>query len=92
VLVIAGKDRGKSGVVTEAFPRENRVLIDGINLKKKHEKRRGTRKGQIVERAMPIHVSNVAILDPKTGKGSRIGIRRKDGARVRVSKKSGTEL
>lgn len=92
VVVITGKDRGKMGAVTEAFPKTNRVLVEGINMKKKHEKARGSRKGQIVERAMPVHVSNVMILDPKGGKGTRIGIVRKDGARTRVAKKSGSEF
>lgn len=92
VIVIAGKDRGKTGTVAEAFPRRDQILVDGVNLKKKHEKARGTRKGQVVERAMPFHVSNVMILDPQTGKGSRIGIMRKDGKRIRVSKKSKTEF
>jgi large subunit ribosomal protein L24 len=92
VVVIAGKDRGKTGTVAEAFPKASRVLIDGINMKKKHEKARGSRKGQIVERSVPLHVSNVMILDPKTGKGTRVGIARKDGARTRIAKKSGQEF
>lgn len=91
-MVIAGKDRGKTGTVTEAFPRELKVLVDGVNMKKKHEKPRGNRKGQIVERAMPLHVSNVMIVDPKGGKRTRVGIVRKDGARVRIAKKSGQEF
>lgn len=92
MVVITGKDRGKTGVVTQAFPRENRVLIEGINLKKKHEKPRGTRKGQVVERATPIHASDVMIVDPKTGTGTRVSIIRKDGTRTRVAKKSNTEV
>lgn len=92
VVVITGKDRGKSGKVERVFPKENQILVEGINLKKKHEKPRGNRKGQVVERAMPFHVSNVMIADPKSGKGTRIGIMRKEGVRVRVAKKSGAEL
>lgn len=92
VVVITGKDRGKTGTVAEAFPKTNRVLVDGINMRKKHEKARGSRKGQIVERSTPLHVSNVMIADPKGGKGTRIGIVRKDGVRTRVAKKSGQEL
>jgi len=92
VVVIAGKDAGKTGTVSTAFPKTNQVLIEGINLRKKHEKPRGNRKGQIVERAMPFHVSNVMIADPKGGKATRVGIIRKDGKRVRVAKKSGTEF
>jgi large subunit ribosomal protein L24 len=92
VVVIAGKDRGKTGVVAEAFPKTGRILIEGINLKKKHEKPRGDRKGRVVERAMPFHVSNAMIVDPKTGTGSRVGIKRVSGARTRIAKKSGSEF
>lgn len=92
MVVITGKDRGKTGTVTRAFPRHNLVLLEGINMKKKHEKPRGSRKGRVVERATPIHASNVMIVDPKTNKGTRIVIRRKDGARIRIAQKSGAEL
>jgi large subunit ribosomal protein L24 len=92
VVVITGKDRGKTGTVAQAFPKTSRVLVDGVNLRKKHEKARGNRKGQIVERPAPLSISNVMILDPKSGKGTRIGIARKDGVRVRIAKKSGQEL
>lgn len=93
VVVIAGKDRGKEGTVTEAMPRENKVIVDGINMRKKSQRaRRSGQKGQLVEFAAPIHVSNVMIKDPKTGKGTRIGMTEKGGKKTRVSKKSGTEL
>lgn len=92
VIVIAGKDRGKTGTVSAAFPEADRVLVDGINLQKKHQKPRGNRKGETVERPTPIHVSNVMLVDPKTGKGTRIGIVRKDGARVRIAKRSKQEV
>jgi large subunit ribosomal protein L24 len=93
VVVISGKDRGKSGTVTEAFPKTGMVLIEGVNLKKKHQKANGrtVRKGQIIEKAFPINVSNVMLADPKSGKGTRVGLIRKDGERVRVAKKSGQE-
>lgn len=93
-MVIAGKSKGQSGAIVRIFRDENRVLLDGINLVKRH--RRATRqggKGQIIERAMPMHVSNVMIMDPKTGKPTRIKIvRGKDGERSRVAVKSGQEL
>ena len=72
VTVIAGKERGKSGVVSQAFPKTEKVVIDGLNMAKKH--RRATRqsgKGQIIDIAMPIHVSNVMRVDPKSGKATR---------------------
>ncbi|MBV9349357.1 MAG: 50S ribosomal protein L24 [Patescibacteria group bacterium] len=92
VIVIAGKDAGKTGTVSRAFPKENRVLVDGVNMRKKHEKPRGNaRKGQIVERGATVHVSNVMILDPKTNKGTRIRIKRENGTRTRIAK-SGAEF
>lgn len=91
--VIAGKDRGKTGTVKEAFPKDNMVLIDGVNIKMKHQKRRGQgQKGQIVKKAFPIHTSNVMVIDPKTGKQSRVGKKKVGEKMVRVATKSGTAL
>lgn len=92
-MVISGKDRGKTGTIIRAFPKKNKVIIEGMNVVKKHQRRTKTsQRGQIVERAMPIHVSNVQILDPKSGKPTRIIIKRDDGAYNRVAQKSGTRL
>jgi len=93
VVVIAGKDRGTAGTIVRAFPKWNRVVIDGVNVVKKN--RRATaknRKGQIVEKPMPIHASNVMLADPKGGKPTRVRIERKEGVRVRVAVKSGQEI
>jgi large subunit ribosomal protein L24 len=94
VIVISGKDRGKTGTVSRVFPKLDKVLVEGVNIKKKHQKPRGrnARKGQIIEKAFPLHVSNVMIADPKGGKPTRVGIVRKDGKRSRVTKKSNTTL
>lgn len=93
VIVLAGKDKGTVGVVAEAFPREDKVVVEGVHVVKRHQKsRRRGESGQIVDKALPIHVSNVALVDPKTGKATRIGIRREDGKRVRVAKKSDTVI
>jgi large subunit ribosomal protein L24 len=93
VVVISGKDKGKTGTVTLALPKENMVLVEGVNIKKKHQKpRRGGQKGQVVEKSLPVHVSNVMIVDPKGGKATRIGIVRKNGKRARITKKSKSEL
>jgi len=93
VVVISGKDKGKTGTVTAAFPKENKVLVDGVNIKKKHQRpRRGGQKGQILDKGFPIHASNVMIVDPKSGKRTRIGITRKDGKRARITKKSQAEI
>jgi large subunit ribosomal protein L24 len=94
VIVISGKSKGETGTISRVLPKENRVLIDGINLVKRH--RRATRpggKGQVVDKPMPLHVSNVMLADPKGGKPTRIKITRdKDGKRQRVAVKSGSEL
>lgn len=92
--MIAGQERGKTGVITRVMPQDNKVLVDGINLSKRH--RRATqqaRKGQIIEKAMPIHASNVQLADPSTGKPTRIKITRsKEGSRERVAVKSGKTI
>jgi len=93
VVVIAGKDRGKSGTVLEAYPKKDRVLVEGINVVKKHQKaRRQGGVGQIIDKAIPMHVSNVALKDAKTSKASRIGYRIEDGKKVRISKKSNAKV
>lgn len=93
VIVIAGKDKGKSGKVLLALPKENKVVVEGVHVVKKHQ--RPTRKrqhGQIIDKALPVHVSNVALADPKSGKPTRIGISKENGKRVRVAKKSGAAV
>jgi len=91
VLVIAGKDRGTKGVVLKAIPRRDMVVVEGVNKAVRHVKsRRRGESGQIVEKTMPIHVSNVALVDPKTNKPTRVGIVRENGKRVRIAKKSNT--
>lgn len=92
VQIIAGKDRGKTGVVLEALPREDRVVVEGVNIVKKARKQTKKEKGGFDEITKPVHVSNVMILDPKENKPTRIGIEKKDGKRVRIAKKSGSEL
>ncbi|MCE9541162.1 50S ribosomal protein L24 [Candidatus Kaiserbacteria bacterium] len=94
VIVIAGKSKGEKGAIVRAFPRDNMVLIDGVNLVKRHRKpTQESRKGQIIDKPMPIHVSNVQLADPRGGKPTRIKIvRGKDGARSRVAVGSGQEI
>lgn len=94
VVVIAGKERGKTGAILRSYPSENRVLVEGVNVVKRHRKPTSrVREGQIVDLPKPIHASNVALVDPKTGKPTRIAIARsKDGARERVAVKSKTTI
>lgn len=88
-----GKDKGKKGKILEVLPTLNRVVVEGANISKLHEKSRTKGKaGQIVEKAMPINASNVMIVDPKTGARTRVGSKKIDGKNVRVTKKSGSEL
>ncbi len=96
VIVIAGKDKGKTGKVLKALPRENKVIVDGINIQKHHKKSGTNTKqgGGIVDVFAPIHVSNVQLIDPKTNKQTRVGIKRDESTNknVRFAKKSGTKL
>lgn len=89
VKVLAGKDRGKSGKILKVFPKDDKVIVEGINVAKKHQKQTQVREAGIVEKAMPIHVSNVKALNPKTNEPTSFRIKVQDGKRVRVCKKTG---
>lgn len=90
VIVTTGKDKGKTGEITTVFPKESKVIVRGVNMVKRHTKPSQESAGGIISKEMPIHVSNVALVDPKTGKATRIGYKvEKDGHKVRVAKKSG---
>lgn len=92
VVVISGKYKGVKGQVLEARPTESRVVVAGVNRHKWHVKPTQNEPGHIVDREAPIHVSNVALVDPKTKKPTRVGYKVEEGKKVRVAKKSGTEL
>ena len=94
VVVISGGEKGKKGKVIKTFPSENRVIVEGVNIVKKHIKpNQNNTKGSIVDKPNKIHVSNVALVDPKTNKPTRVGYKvGKDNKKIRVSKKSGTEI
>lgn len=93
VVVIAGKDKGKEGKINKVLRNENKVVVEGVNVAKKHVKPNGQTAGSIVEMEMPIHASNVMIVDPKTKKGTRVGHKiDKNGKKIRVSKKSNSDL
>ena len=93
VRVLSGKDRGKEGTVMRAIPEKQKVIVDGVNIAQKHQKpTRVTMQGGIIDKDMPIHVSNVAILCPKDGP-TRVGYRIDgDGTKVRICRKCGQEL
>jgi large subunit ribosomal protein L24 len=92
VVVLSGKDRGREGVISRVFPKENKVIVDGINIAKKHQKStRATVQAGIIDREMPIDASNVAILSQ--GRPSRVGFRiEADGRKVRIAKRTGEVL
>ncbi len=93
VQVISGKDKGKQGVILEAYPKKDRVLVEGVNIVKKHSKpSQANPQGGIITKEAPIHVSNVMPLDPKSGTPTRVGFKVEDGKKVRVAKKSGELL
>ena len=89
VVVLAGKDRGKDGEVIQVLPQEDRVVVRGVNLVKKHQKQTQAQQGGIITREAALHISNVALADPSTGKPTRVGFKIEDGKKVRVAKASG---
>lgn len=89
VVILAGRDKGKTGEVTKVVPSENRVFVSGVNMVKRHNRPTQTTPGGIEEKEAPIHVSNVALADPKSGEATRVGFEVRDGKKVRVAKKSG---
>ena len=100
VKVIAGKDKGKTGKVLRVDMKKHKVFVEGLNIQKRHQKpmmlrdtqRTQQTEGGVIEREGPIHISNVMLLDPKTGEPTRLGVRREGGTRTRVTKKSGEAL
>ena len=90
VIVISGGDKGKQGSVLKVFPKENRALVQGVNVVKRHQRQTQAQQAGIVSKEAPIHLSNIAHVDPKSGKATRIGSKTlNDGRKVRFAKKSG---
>lgn len=94
VQVLSGKDRGKEGVVMRALPREGKVIVEGVNVAKKHQRpTRMTMQGGIIDKDMPIDVSNVAVVSPGDGKPTRIGYRfEANGQKIRICRRTGADL
>lgn len=92
VRVISGKDKGKEGTVLSALPKKEKVIVEGVNIAKKHTRPQMGTEGGIVEAEAPIHVSNVQLIDPSSGEPSRVGYKVEDGKKVRIAKKSGEEI
>jgi large subunit ribosomal protein L24 len=90
VIVTTGRDKGKKGEVIKLFPKEDRALVAGVNVVKRHQRQTQTQQGGIVNKESTIHLSNLAHVDPKSGKATRIGSKTlNDGRKVRFAKKSG---
>ena len=90
VIVTTGRDKGKKGSVLKVFPKDNRALVQGVNMVKRHQRQTQTQQAGIVSKESPIQLSNIAHVDPKSGKATRIGLKvLSDGRRVRFAKKSG---
>ncbi len=90
VVVLTGRDKGKSGEVIRVMPKENRALVRGVNQVKRHQRQTQTQEGGIVVKEAPVHLSNLALADPTDGKPTRVGFRfQDDGTKVRFAKRSG---
>jgi large subunit ribosomal protein L24 len=94
VRVLTGKDRGKEGVVMRVLPAENKVIVEGVNVAKKHQKARSaTSQGGIIDKDMPLPVPNVAVLSPSDGKPTRVGYKvLDDGSKIRICRRTGAEI
>ena len=90
VVVLAGKDKGRTGEVVRMMPKDDKAVVRGVNMIRRHQKQSQTQEGGIITKEAPIHLSNIALADPKDGKPTRVGfIFQKDGKKVRVAKRSG---
>jgi large subunit ribosomal protein L24 len=93
VVVLSGRDRGRSGEVIEVRPGEGRALVRGINIVARHQRQTATQQGGIVRKEAAIHISSIALADPKDGKPTRVGFKTlKDGRKVRVARRSGEQI
>jgi large subunit ribosomal protein L24 len=93
VVVLAGKDKGRTGEVVSVSPKESRAVVRGVNLIRRHQRQTQSQEGGIITKEAPIHLSNIALADPKDGKPTRVGFTfQKDGKKVRVAKRSGETI
>jgi large subunit ribosomal protein L24 len=93
VVVLTGRDKGRTGEVIEVRPAQSRALVRGVNIVKRHQRQSATQEGGIISKEASIHLSNIALADPKDGKPTRVGFKvMPDGKKVRVAKRSGVEI
>jgi large subunit ribosomal protein L24 len=93
VVVLTGRDKGRTGEVVEVNPGAERALVRGVNMVKRHQRQTPQQQGGIISKELPVHLSNLAIADPKDGKPTRVGFKiGEDGRKVRIAKRSGAEI
>jgi large subunit ribosomal protein L24 len=92
VVVLAGKDKGRTGEVIRMMPKDDQAVVRGINMVRRHQRQTQSQEGGIISKEAPIHLSNIALADPKDGKPTRVGFEVKDGKKVRVAKRSGATI
>ncbi|WP_119301797.1 50S ribosomal protein L24 [Dongia deserti] len=92
VVVITGRDKGKQGEILKVFREENRVIVQGINMAQRHQRQTMQQEGGIVRKELPIHASNVALIDPKTDRPTRVGYKMDGERKIRVARRSGEAL
>lgn len=92
VEIMAGKNRGERGTILQVLPKKDRVIVEGLNMVKKHQKPSQNQEGGIVDKEAPLHISNVMVIDPTDSKPCRVGFEIKDGVKKRVSRRTGAVL
>ena len=92
VVILTGKDKGRSGEVLQVIPKEDRAVVRGINLVKRHQRQSASQEAGIITKEAPIHLSNLAIADPQDGKPTRVGFKIDGDKKVRVAKRSGATI
>ncbi|HEY7457572.1 MAG TPA: 50S ribosomal protein L24 [Xanthobacteraceae bacterium] len=93
VIVLSGRDKGRSGEVIEVQPKEGRALVRGVNMVRRHQRQTASQQGGIVAKEATIHLSSIAVADPKDGKPTRVGFKvLKDGRKVRIARRSGEQI
>jgi large subunit ribosomal protein L24 len=93
VIVLAGRDKGRSGEVIEVRPDDDRAVVRGINMVKRHQRQSTSQEGGIISKELAVHLSNIALADPKDGKPTRVGFKvQADGKKIRIAKRSGAEI
>jgi large subunit ribosomal protein L24 len=93
VIVLAGRDKGRSGEVIEVRPAQGRATVRGVNVVKRHQRQTAQQEGGIISKELPVHLSNIALADPKDGKPTRVGFKvQPDGKKIRIAKRSGAEI